>query len=150
MTTTFDTLRDLLASEVGLATIATIRRNGQPLLSVVNVGVLAHPVTGNEVLGFVANGRSARLGHLRHRPHLTVSARRDWRWAAAEGAAELIGPDDPYPGFDPAGLPALLRAIFEAAGGTHDDWATFDRVMADERRCAVLLRPDRIYSNPGR
>jgi hypothetical protein len=41
-----------------------------------------------------------------------------------------------------------LRSIFEAAGGTHDDWDTFDRVMAEERRTAVLITPQRTYSNP--
>jgi hypothetical protein len=42
----------------------------------------------------------------------------------------------------------LLRDIFLAAGGAHDDWATYDRVMVEERRAAVLVRPSRVYSNP--
>jgi hypothetical protein len=46
------------------------------------------------------------------------------------------------------GLPALLRTIFTAAGGQHEDWAEFDRVMAAEQRAAVLLRLGRIYLNP--
>jgi hypothetical protein len=41
----------------------------------------------------------------------------------------------------------VLRDIFLAAGGTHDDWDTYDRVMAEERRGAVLIRPSRVYSN---
>ena len=41
----------------------------------------------------------------------------------------------------------LLRAIFSAAGGTHDDWDEFDRVMAAERRTAVFVEPVRITSN---
>ena len=40
-------------------------------------------------------------------------------------------------------LRLLLREIFTAAGGTHDDWDTYDRVMAEERRAAVLLTPER-------
>ena len=52
-----------------------------------------------------------------------------------------------WPGFDPAALPELLRAVFRAAGGEHDDWDSYDRAMRDERRAAVLLRADRIYSN---
>ena len=43
-----------------------------------------------------------------------------------------------------------LRAISAAAGGSHDDWDTYDQVMASERRVAVLLSPDRVYSNPVR
>jgi hypothetical protein len=39
----------------------------------------------------------------------------------------------------------LLREIYVAAGGTHDDWATYDRVVREERRAAVIVRPQRIY-----
>jgi len=47
-------------------------------------------------------------------------------------------------------LPRLLREIYAAAaGGTADDWAELDEVMAAERHTAVLIRPARIYSNPG-
>jgi hypothetical protein len=41
----------------------------------------------------------------------------------------------------------LLRAIFTADGGQHDDFDEYDTVMAEQRRAAVLIRPDRIYSN---
>lgn len=44
-------------------------------------------------------------------------------------------------------LPTLLRDVFTAAGGTHDNWREFDRVMAAERRTAVLVHPDRLTSN---
>ncbi|MDH5291862.1 MAG: hypothetical protein OEY41_17845, partial [Acidimicrobiia bacterium] len=46
----------------------------------------------------------------------------------------------------PAGqeLGPLLRAVFAAAGGTHDDWDEFDRVMAAENRIAVFVIPERI------
>ena len=37
--------------------------------------------------------------------------------------------------------------MFSGAGGTHDDWDTFDRVMREERRTAVLLAPTRVYGN---
>lgn len=39
--------------------------------------------------------------------------------------------------------------VFTAAGGTHDDWDTYDRVMAEERRTVVLVAPHRVYTNPG-
>jgi hypothetical protein len=45
-------------------------------------------------------------------------------------------------------LRVLLREIFKAAGGRHDDWDTYDRTMAEERRAAVLIAAQRIYSNP--
>jgi hypothetical protein len=40
--------------------------------------------------------------------------------------------------------------VFTGAGGTHDDWPTYDRVMAEERRTVVLVSPIRIYGNPDR
>ena len=54
------------------------------------------------------------------------------------------------PGVDADRLRRLLREIFTAAGGTHEDWDAYDQVMAGERRAAVLLSPDRVYSNPAR
>jgi hypothetical protein len=52
------------------------------------------------------------------------------------------------PGIDANALRVLLRDVFTAAGGTHDDWARYDAVMAQEGRAAVLLAPERLYSNP--
>jgi len=58
---------------------------------------------------------------------------------------ELVGPDDALEGVDGGRLRLLLRDIFAAAGGTHDDWEEYDRVMAEERRVAVLVEPERTY-----
>jgi hypothetical protein len=73
--------------------------------------------------------------------------RAGWEWVAVEGPVQLVGPDDPAAGIDAEGLRLLLRQVFTAAGGTHDDWDTYDKVMADERRTAVLVTPERVYSN---
>ena len=59
----------------------------------------------------------------------------------------MAGPDDPQPWLEPAQLAPLLRTIFQAAGGTHDDWDTYDRVMREEGRVAVLVTPRRVYGN---
>jgi hypothetical protein len=77
-----------------------------------------------------------------------VTFRSGWQWVSIEEHAALAGPDDPQPWLGPADLPSLLRTIFVAAGGHHDDWDTFDAVMAKERRLAVLVDPIRVYSNP--
>jgi hypothetical protein len=42
----------------------------------------------------------------------------------------------------------LLRAIFNAAGGTHDDWDTYDRVTAQKRRAAVIISARKVYAAP--
>ncbi|GAB2734395.1 PPOX class F420-dependent oxidoreductase [Salinifilum aidingensis] len=112
--------------------------------SVVNAGVIPHPISGERVVAFVTYG-AAKKAHLRARPAITLTFRAGWAWIAVEGTAELMGPDDPE--LDPERLRVLLREIYRAAGGEHDDWAEFDRTMQQERRTAVLVTPERIYGN---
>jgi PPOX class probable F420-dependent enzyme len=138
----------LVPREHGLIVISTLRGDGTIQSSVVNAGVLNHPLTGQPAVGLVVRGGTRKLDNLRARPRATVVIRAGWEWAAAEGMTELMGPDDRMPGIDGERLRLLLREIFAAAGGTHDDWDTYDQVMAKERRAAVLLTPDRVYSNP--
>jgi PPOX class probable F420-dependent enzyme len=140
----------LVPGDHGLCVVSTLRSAGTIQSSVVNAGVLAHPVTGASVVAFTTRGGTAKLVNLRARPRATVVIRAGWQWAAAEGPVEIAGPDDPLPGFPPEALAGLLRHVFAAAGGTHDDWPTYDRVMAEECRAAVLVTPERVYSNaPG-
>jgi PPOX class probable F420-dependent enzyme len=139
------------AAEIGsrdryLAVISTARANGTIQCSVVNAGVLADLRTGQDVVAFVTYGK-AKLGNLRARPQVTVTFRAGWQWAAIEGDAAIIGPDDLAPGVDDERLRLLRREVFTAAGGTHDDWDEYDRVMAAERRAVVLVTPTRIYSS---
>lgn len=138
-------VRELVRGERGLAVVATLRSDGSVHAAVVNAGVTTHPLTGEEVVGYVALGRALKLRHLRSRPRATVTVRTGFRWASVEGPVTLIGPDDPLDGFDPAGLPQLLREVFLSTGSTHDDWPTYDRVMSEERRCVVLVSPERVY-----
>ncbi len=142
--------RELGAREQGLAVVATIRPDASIHASVVNAGVLDHPVTGEPVVAFVARGAVKKLAHLRARPRATVVFRSGWEWVAVEGDADVAGPDDALERLGPADVVRLLRDVYAAAvGGTHDDWAELDDVMAAERHTAVLVRPARIYSNPG-
>jgi PPOX class probable F420-dependent enzyme len=137
----------LVALEHGLCVVSVLRPDGTIGSSVVNAGVLDHPVTGRPVVGLVARGGSRKLANLRERPQATIVVRAGWDWAAAVGPAELAGPGDPMPGVDAEALRLLLRAVFTAAGGSHDDWDNYDRVMAAEGRTAVLIEPRRVYSN---
>jgi PPOX class probable F420-dependent enzyme len=139
---------DLIPADHGLVVLTTLRADGSVQASVVNAGVLPHPVTGERVVGLVAIGGSKKLANLRADPRTAIVARAGWQWATVEGDAEIIGPDDPHPDIDDDALKTLLRDVFRAAGGTHDDWDTYDRVMAQERRAAVLVPPRRVYTNP--
>jgi PPOX class probable F420-dependent enzyme len=144
------TLNDAVAlaeTERGLAVISTVRADGTVQASLVNVGLLPHPASRQPCLGFVTYGK-VKLANLRARPQLAVTFRNGWLWATAEGRAELAGPDDPQPWLaDAEQLRLLLREVFTSAGGTHDNWDEYDRVMAAERRTVVLVVPTRVYSN---
>jgi PPOX class probable F420-dependent enzyme len=141
---TLDDLAELGRAESGLAVVSVMRPDGTIHSSVVNAGVSDHPVSGRPVVAFVTYG-PVKLDSLRRQPRITATFRSGWRWATVEGSAELIGPDDPHERVDGERLRLLLREIFVAAGGTHDDWASYDDVMASERRTAVLITPGRIY-----
>jgi PPOX class probable F420-dependent enzyme len=138
-------IKAVVGKDNGLATVCTTRADGSVQASLVNAGVFAHPIDGTPVVGFVAAGNALKLRHLRARPELTIMWRAGWEWQAVEGEATLAGPDDPLEGIDADGLRLLLRRVFQAAGGVHDDYDEYDRVMAAERRAAVLVRPHRIY-----
>ena len=137
----------LAAADNGLAVVSTLRADGTIQASLVNAGVMPHPATGQSALAFVTYGK-VKLANLRVRPQLAVTFRNGWQWATVEGNAELAGPDDPQPWLTDADqLRLLLREVFIAAGGTHDDWDEYDRVMAEQRRTVVLVAPTRVYSN---
>jgi PPOX class probable F420-dependent enzyme len=145
--TTLSEAAALASGESGLAVVATLRADATIQSSLINAGVLPHPSTGDPVLGFVTYGK-VKLANLRARPQIAVTFRNGWQWATVEGNAELGGPHDPQPWVsDPDALRLLLRDVFAAAGGTHDDWAEYDRVMAEQGRTVVLIAPTRVYSN---
>ena len=135
------------AQDNGLCVVTTLRADGTIQASVVNAGVFDHPVSGAHGVAFVAMGGSRKLTNLRARPRVTLVARSGWEWVAAEGAAELIGPDDPVAGVGAEELRLALRAVFSAAGGVHDDWDEYDRAMAAERRTIVFVTAERVYSS---
>jgi PPOX class probable F420-dependent enzyme len=139
---------ELVPLDHGLCVLSTVRSDGSVQSSVVNAGVLPHPRTAAPVVALVATGGARKLHNLRIDPRATIVARAGWQWTSVEGTAEIIGPDDPRSDVDGEALRRLLRSIFQAAGGTHDDWDTYDRVMRQERRAAVLIAPTRVYSNP--
>jgi PPOX class probable F420-dependent enzyme len=142
-----DDFRSFLADEHGLAVVSTVQADGRVLSSVVNCGVHAHPVTGAACVALVSAGSAARLGHTRAGSQVTVVARRGWQWVGVTGPADLIGPDDMVDGVDADEVRLLLRSVFQAAGGAHDDYDEYDKVMAAERRTAVFVSPDRILGN---
>ena len=139
-------VRRIVANEHGLASVTVVRADATLHTSLVNAGLVTHPVTGHTVVGYVTYGR-VKLRNLRDRPATSLLWRAGRRWVAVDGTSELIGPDDPRDGLDAEAVRLLLRAVFTGAGGTHDDLDTYDRVMLEERRAAVLVAPRRVYGN---
>jgi hypothetical protein len=111
---------------------------------VVSAGPMDDPVTGQPSIAMVVVGNAAKLRYMRRTGQATVVFQAGYRWATVDGPVRIIGPADPDGGVAPAEIPALLRAVFVAAGGTHDDWDEYDRVMAAEGRTAVFVRADRL------
>lgn len=123
-------VRRLGEQEQGLVVVSTTRADGTIQTSVVNAGVLDGEVA------FVARSDTRKLDNIRRTGRAAVTFRSGWQWAAVEGPARVAGGD-----------PQLLRDVFTAAGGTHDDWDEYDRVMAAEGRVAVFVTPARISTN---
>ena len=141
--------RHLASREAGLAVVVTYRSDGTAHVSVVNAGVVDHPLSGEPVVGFVVQGGGRKkLENLRARRRATVVFRSSRDWVAVEGDVDLLGPDDrdcvPWPD-----AIAVFHEIYSAAiGGSPDDWAERDDAIVQERHAAVLVRPTRVYSNP--
>jgi PPOX class probable F420-dependent enzyme len=146
MATTLDEVMELAQREQYLAVVATLRADLTIQASLVNAGALLHPVSGEPAVAFVTYG-ATKLANLRARPQVAVTFRSSWTWATVEGHAEIVGPDDPHSLVDAERFRLLLREVFTAAGGQHDDWDAYDRTMLEQRRAVVFVMPSRIYSN---
>ena len=139
MAMTLSAAWELSRQESGLAVVSTLRADQTIQSSLVNTGIVER---GGGRLAFVTYGR-VKLANLRARPQVTVTFRAGWQWATVEGRAEVLGPGQ----LDAEELRLLLREIFRAAGGSHDDWDEYDRVMREQSRTAVLIDPTRVYGN---
>ena len=130
----------------GLVVISTLRSNGTIQASLVNAGVIAHPATGETVLGLVTAGK-IKLANLHARPPSDRNLPRRLAVGGGRRARRDHRPDDPQPWLDAEDLRQLRREIFAAAGGEHDNWDEYDRTMAEERRAADAYPAGSDYSN---
>ena len=135
-TSNLDLVRRIGAASRWLTVVATCRPDGSIHASLVNAGVLDDPVTGEPAIAMVVRGDARKLAHFRRYGRAAATFHHGWEWVSVEGPVRIAGSD-----------PELLRAVFKAAGGTHDDWAEYDRVMAEEGRVAVFIDPTRVVTN---
>ena len=127
--------------------VTTHPERGEPQVAVVNTTIIDDPHTGESRVAFVGR-RGAKLANLRRNPVATLVVLAGWEWVAVSGPIELFGPDEPGSQLDSEAQRQLLRDIFHSAGGHHPDLAAYDQAMVDERRCAVLVTPTKIWTNP--
>jgi PPOX class probable F420-dependent enzyme len=139
-----DQLHELAAAAGHLAVVATTRRDGTIHASLVAAGVIDDPVSGEPSVGLVVGGDTVKLRHLRRTRRGAAVFQAGHRWVSVEGSARIVGPDDLDGGIGADEIPGVLRDVFVAAGGTHDDWAEYDRVMAAQRRTAVFIAAERV------
>ena len=136
------------AAEHWLAVVATTRADGSVHASLVNAGILDHPVTGEPIDRVRRTRRRAQA----RPPAANRATRRSCSGAAGSGprSTDRRASADRTTRWTVCRrrqLAGLLRDVFRAAGGTHDDWDEYDRVMADDRRAVVLVAPARITGN---
>jgi hypothetical protein len=143
-----DHVARLSAADHGLAVFAVGRPDGSVHASLVSAGVIDDPVDGSPGVAAVVGGGTRKLELLRRFGRATLVFKDGFDWSAVAGPVRLVGPDDGA-GYG-LEVPLTIRSVFEAAGGTHEDWDEFDRVMAAERRCAVFVRAETVSSNAGR
>ena len=137
-----------LSEETGLVTVSTTQVDGRVLSSVVNCGMIEHPLTGDTCVAFVSGSKAARLKHIDRGSQVTITARRGWAWSSVTGPADLIRPEQVPESIDKEQMRLLLREVFHAAGGVHDDLEEYDRAMVQEGRVVVCVTPERVLGNP--
>ena len=137
-----------LSEETGLVTVSTTQVDGKVLSSVVNCGMIEHPLTGGTCVAFVSGSKAARLKHIDRGSQVTITARRGWAWSSVTGPADLIRPEQVPESIDKEQMRLLLREVFHAAGGVHHDLEEYDRAMAQEGRVVVCVTPERVLGTP--
>ncbi len=135
---TLDDLDGLLAHN-NVVVFTTFRRDGMPQQSLVTVGKMEGG------LAFTTRSRNAKAYNLARDARCAVMlVKPDMRaFAVLDGRAEVQGPHNT----DAEALRLRLREVYRvAAGKEHPDWDEYDRVMLEQGRVAVVLRPDRIFA----
>ena len=126
----------LEANHQGL--VVTFRRNGATQMSIVTCG---HYQGG---VAFTTEGHRAKLANLRRdsRCSILVSKPDWWGYVVLEGEADIRWSDRA----DPEELRLALREVYKVcAGREHPDWDDYDRAMVEQRRAAIIVKPDHIY-----
>jgi len=77
---------ELVSLDHGLSVVVTLRPDHTPHTTVVNAGMVSHPMTGASVVAFVAGGATRKLDHLRADPTIAVVVRAGWHGPPSKAA----------------------------------------------------------------
>ena len=119
--------------------MTSFRRNGMPQLSIVTV----YPRDGG--VGVSITETRMKFKNLLRDPRCSLLvSHADW-WSGFlvfEGTVELVHSGNA----DPETLRMARRHIFSATTKRRSaDWAEYDRIANDDKRVAMLLRPQHVY-----
>ena len=119
--------------------VTTFRKSGSAQMNILVCGPY------KDTVAFVVRGDTAKLANLRRDSRCSVLVvKPDWSgYAVISGTVTIHGWDDT----DPEELRVMLREVFTAAGGSHDNWDEYDRVMREERRAVIMVQPTTIFGN---
>ena len=125
-----------------MAVFSTFRRNGAAQLSIVTSGLYGDGVA------FTTTANRAKHRNLTRDARCSLLVSHDaWRpFLVLEGNATVLSQEN-----TPAEeLRVAFREVFRsAAGKEHPDWDEYDRVMVEDRRVIVIVRPEHVYGTVG-
>ncbi|MEP6649097.1 MAG: PPOX class F420-dependent oxidoreductase [Lapillicoccus sp.] len=147
-----DDIAGLLAGRPN-GTLATLRKDGRPQLSVVTYAWYAHDPDREDGRAMVristVDGR-AKVINLRRDPRASllpgsavgpVTDESGWSYAVVEGRVELSPVATVH---DDETVEELIR-LYRDASGEHPDWPDYRRAMVDDHRLVARLVVDHAY-----
>jgi PPOX class probable F420-dependent enzyme len=123
-------------------TLATLRRDGRPQLSVVTYAWYPDDDGRQLVRISTVDGR-AKVANLRRDPRASflVADQSGWSYAVVEGRVELSA----VARFNDDEVVEELITLYRDASGEHPDWPDYRRAMVDDHRLVARLVVDHAY-----
>jgi PPOX class probable F420-dependent enzyme len=136
-----DDIAALVASRQN-GTLATLRRDGRPQLSVVTYAWYPDDQGRIVVRVSTVDGR-AKVANLRRDPRasILVADESGWSYAVLEGTVELSSVAAAH---EDDTVEELIR-LYRDANGEHPDWADYRRAMVDDHRLVARLVVEHAY-----
>ena len=128
-----------LLGDRGRATLATIKKDGRPQLSVITY---AYDAAEQVIRVSITDGR-AKTHNIRRDPRVSLMVQPEtYKYAVYEGDAELSAvaqaPDD-------AAVEELIELYRAASGQEHPDWDEYRAAMVADKRLVLRIRVTRAY-----